>query len=188
MDCLDKWEHTSSVKKQPLFAVLRGKTYKINGWSQAGLVVFFETEVLNFCGGSSNCSTHRGFMLPTNTAENGQHHRNKKRCNQRSKLHIHYKMTADHIKCAAARFNFALVTSSDQSNRQTGCQCTLHMWWIMHRLEETHSTDSSAHVMKPVSWSTQTQLATSQAPPVLWKHCVLLTTSAKTSKTEHPLQ
>lgn len=53
---------------------LCGKTYKINGWSQAGLVVFFKTEVLNLCGGSSSLSTHRGFMLPANTAENSLHH------------------------------------------------------------------------------------------------------------------
>ena len=57
------------MQKEGLFAVLYGRTYKINGWSQPGLVVFFKTEVLNFCGGSSNCITHRGFMLPTNTAK-----------------------------------------------------------------------------------------------------------------------
>lgn len=39
-------------------------TYKIKGWSHVGLGVFFNTEVLNFCGGSSNHRTHRGFMLP----------------------------------------------------------------------------------------------------------------------------
>lgn len=38
--------------------------YKTKGWSQAGLAVFVKTGVLNFCGGSSNCSTHRGLMLP----------------------------------------------------------------------------------------------------------------------------
>lgn len=45
------------------------KPYKINGWSQAGLVVFFKTEVFSLCGGSSSCITHKGLMLPANTAQ-----------------------------------------------------------------------------------------------------------------------
>ena len=51
-----------------------GQIYKMNGWSQAGLFVFFKTEVLNLCGGSSNCSTHRGFMLPVNEKKRSNNH------------------------------------------------------------------------------------------------------------------
>lgn len=55
--------------KKTLSSCLCSNTYKINGWSQVGLVVFFKTDVLNLCGGSSNCIRHRGFTLPANTAE-----------------------------------------------------------------------------------------------------------------------
>lgn len=72
MDCTEFLQTNSQQQKQRLFSVLCGKTYKINGWSQAGLFVFFKVEVLYFCGGSSICSTHRGFVLPTNTEEKSQ--------------------------------------------------------------------------------------------------------------------
>lgn len=56
-------------KKQTKKKTVCSKPYKINGWSQAGLVVFFKTEVFSLCGGSSSCITHKGLMLPANTAQ-----------------------------------------------------------------------------------------------------------------------
>lgn len=71
--------------------MLSGKTHKIKGWSQAGLVAFFKTEVLNLCGGSSNCSTHTGFMLPTNTAEESATPERKTHCDPESNYKFIYK-------------------------------------------------------------------------------------------------
>lgn len=92
--------------------IVCSKTYKIKGWSQAGLVVFFKIEVLNLCGGSSNCITHRGFTLPTNTADNRNISITRNMIQDLTVNSLEYLLTADHIKCADARLRLALVASS----------------------------------------------------------------------------